>query len=1218
MGQRSKKVWLLILTIWISCIGLFPTSIGRAVDVLFDQGIGYEGGAYDPDAAQPTAFNWTRQSGYKGSSLDEEKWSYETGDMLESSPAIGSDGTVYVGSNDGKLYALDPHAEDEAGRVKWFYDTGGWIVSSPALGADGTIYVGSHDGNLYALDSHASDDADRVNWFYETGDWIASSPAIGADGTIYVGSYDGKLYALDPHASGDADRVKWIYDVEDWIVSSPVIDSAGIIYVGSYEGKLYALDVHAKDEAERVKWFYDTGLVIESSPAIGSDGTIYVGSYDGKLYALDPHASGDADRVKWFYETDGAIVSSPAIGLDDTIYIGSSDGKLYALDPDAVSDADRVKWFYQTENGIRSSPILDADGTIYVGSYDGKLYALDSHAADEADRLKWFYQIESGTRSSPAIGADGTIYVGSLNGKLYVLGAISLAAPDEVTANADEGAVHLTWNWVDGAARYQIYMHQGITAPDDPADWVSIHEEAVTDTVYTVNNLTAGLPYWLTIKAVSAGGAESGFAEPVSATPYATIAWVEPFHPLQVPKGIAIEHLRLPEAVRVQLSNAAEVDLDVVWDVVQTDYDPEQAGIYTITGLVQLPEYIHHPTSLQAEIRIEVIRDTPAPSKIEIRGAKEITIPTGGETSATEQYEAIVLDENDEMMPNEPVWWSVTDADGVSIDSEQGLLTVTAQASTGQATLKATLISDTTTAGTMNVMLQADSMEQDTEPPQWHEGDELSVSDITQSSVSLSWPSALDNIGVTGYRIYVNDQKRITISRGTYKTTVAELKVDTIYTFKVTAYDGAGNESEALTASAKTLPHPSEPDTEPPAWPDRSELLVSDITRTSVKLSWPAAQDNVAVIGYRLYLNDEKKADGASDKYEYSVTDSVYMYTMRNLSPDTNYRFTVHAYDAAGNESESGLSNAARTLPRASSGGGDSGGGSGAGWYLSSNANLKALEVWVDGKRVSLMPSFRSDTLFYTAKTEAKQIELKASAEHSAAKVTWQDQQLGSGFAIDLKEGGNIIPLIVVAEDGSRKTYTLTIERIQPVEAVIPAISFTDIPGHWSESYIKRAAEKGIVSGYPDGTFKPHHPVTRSEFTVMLAGALKLKGEGAALMFTDNEQIGAWSKQAVAQAVQAGIVEGYEDGSFRPNAQIIRAELAAMIARALKMQTNSSATTGFADNEAIPQWAKGAVEAIRKLGIVDGRGGNRFVPNDTATRAEAAVMLLRMLERSSS
>lgn len=116
-----------------------------------------------------------------------------------------------------------------------------------------------------------------------------------------------------------------------------------------------------------------------------------------------------------------------------------------------------------------------------------------------------------------------------------------------------------------------------------------------------------------------------------------------------------------------------------------------------------------------------------------------------------------------------------------------------------------------------------------------------------------------------------------------------------------------------------------------------------------------------------------------------------------------------------------------------------------------------------------------------------------------------------------------------------------------------------------------------MVSGYPDGTFRPNNSVTRAEFTAMLVGALKLDGTGVALDFTDQAKIGAWAKRAVALAVQTGIVSECEDGSFRPDAQITRAEMASMIANALKVPFDANAQTGFADDEDIPNWAKCAV-----------------------------------------
>ncbi|MGV2685835.1 hypothetical protein GNF82_15990, partial [Clostridium perfringens] len=73
-------------------------------------------------------------------------------------------------------------------------------------------------------------------------------------------------------------------------------------------------------------------------------------------------------------------------------------------------------------------------------------------------------------------------------------------------------------------------------------------------------------------------------------------------------------------------------------------------------------------------------------------------------------------------------------------------------------------------------------------------------------------------------------------------------------------------------------------------------------------------------------------------------------------------------------------------------------------------------------------------------------------------------------------------------------------------------------------------------------------------------------------------------------------------------------EMTSMIARALKLSDEAGATTGFADDKDIPKWAKGAIEAVRKLGVMSGRGDNKFVPNGTATRAEAVTILVRILE----
>ncbi|WP_281384869.1 InlB B-repeat-containing protein [Cohnella nanjingensis] len=176
-----------------------------------------------------------------------------------------------------------------------------------------------------------------------------------------------------------------------------------------------------------------------------------------------------------------------------------------------------------------------------------------------------------------------------------------------------------------------------------------------------------------------------------------------------------------------------------------------------------------------------------------------------------------------------------------------------------------------------------------------------------------------------------------------------------------------------------------------------------------------------------------------------------------------------------------------------------------------------------------------------------------------------------------------------------------------------PAPKFGDVSGHWAEAKILQAVGAGIVSGYANGTFKPNQTVTRAEFAVMLAKALKLQGAGGELAFSDQEKIGTWAREAIAQAVQAGILKGFGDGSFRPNAAVTRAEMAAMIANALGQPLEANAETGFADDKDIPAWAKGAVSAIRKLGLTEGKGANRFDPSGKMTRAEAVTVLLNLI-----
>ncbi|MEW6606507.1 MAG: PQQ-binding-like beta-propeller repeat protein, partial [bacterium] len=333
----------------------------------------------------------TGRSDYTGPCPVSIKGTYTTLNTIRSSPAIANDGTIYVGSDDYKLYAINPD-----GNLKWSYPTGDMVSSSPAIGPDGVIYVGSPDTYLYAIFPNG-----QLKWRYKTNGWIESSPVVGEDGNIYVGSYDEYLYVISPDGT-----LKWRYYAGGWVHSSPAIGTDGTVYVGSYDKKLHAVNPNGTN-----RWIYTTGKQIDSSPAIDTDGTIYIGSDDYNLYAINPDGS-----HKWIYSTGHWVKSSPAIGTDGTIYVGSYDKKLYAINPNGSQ-----KWAYETGGWIKSSPVIGSDSTIYIGSYDGYFYAITPQG-----NLKWRYPIGSAILSSPAIGTGNTIYVGANDNKLYSL-AVALS-----------------------------------------------------------------------------------------------------------------------------------------------------------------------------------------------------------------------------------------------------------------------------------------------------------------------------------------------------------------------------------------------------------------------------------------------------------------------------------------------------------------------------------------------------------------------------------------------------------------------------------------------------------------------------------------------------------------------------------------------------------------------------------------------------------------------
>ncbi len=389
------------------------------------------------------------------------KWSFQTGEAIVSSPAV-THGTVYVGSMDNFLYAIDA----ASGKQKWKFDAHGDVRSSPAVSGS-LVYVTSLDGKLYAVD--AATGAEKWN-FATSGehrhtaagmeyaapttenmpdpwDLFLSSPTV-ADGVVYFGSGDGYVYAVDATTG----TLRWKFPTGNVVHASPAV-ADGMVYVGSFDTYFYALEA----TTGRLVWKFKTGddaaahlmTGIPGSAAV-ANGIVYFGCRDAHLYALEAKTG----NLLWQYSAGGSwVVASPAI-FDGRIYFITSDSlKFVALDARTGAEA----FSLPNDTYGFSSPAL-ASGHAYYGTFDGKLHAVDlaqrkvtAEFATPGFRLNGPRYLNAegklnaaavwtgdtlddlivGLRSrifslgsilsSPTVH-DGVVYVGSADGRLYALG----------------------------------------------------------------------------------------------------------------------------------------------------------------------------------------------------------------------------------------------------------------------------------------------------------------------------------------------------------------------------------------------------------------------------------------------------------------------------------------------------------------------------------------------------------------------------------------------------------------------------------------------------------------------------------------------------------------------------------------------------------------------------------------------------------------------------
>jgi len=348
------------------------------------------------------------------------KWKFKTGSHVASSPAV-ADGVVYVGSYDDNFYAVDAatgklkwrfktagehrftatHLHGTQPVAEAMPDPFDCYLSSPSIW-QGTVYFGSGDGNIYALDAASG----VLKWKFKTGDVVHSSPTI-AGGILFIGSWDSYFYALDATTG----KEKWRFktgedpDMHNQVgIQASAVVADGIVYFGCRDSNFYAVDAGTGQK----RWaFSNKGSWVIGS-AVVQDGKVYFATSDSALlHALDAKSGVEIfslDFKKW------PLFSSPAIA-GGMLYVGSDSGKLFAIDLKTQKQA----WEFQSDGARQNGPgLTKPDGTPnYEAAFTDDFY--DNMVAGVEKMLS-----VGAILSSPVV-VDGVIYVGSTDGNLYAL-----------------------------------------------------------------------------------------------------------------------------------------------------------------------------------------------------------------------------------------------------------------------------------------------------------------------------------------------------------------------------------------------------------------------------------------------------------------------------------------------------------------------------------------------------------------------------------------------------------------------------------------------------------------------------------------------------------------------------------------------------------------------------------------------------------------------------
>ncbi|WP_434756378.1 S-layer homology domain-containing protein [Paenibacillus amylolyticus] len=530
---------------------------------------------------------------------------------------------------------------------------------------------------------------------------------------------------------------------------------------------------------------------------------------------------------------------------------------------------------------------------------------------------------------------------------------------------------------------------------------------------------------------------------------------------------------------------------------------------------------------------------------------------------------------------------------------------------------------------------------------------------IASQSVTLPWPGVAEprvesvttgdsHVLLTWSEVYGS------VSYAVYQGTASGTYGDAVATVTGLTYDATGltngttyyfvvkavNPSGISAASDEVSATPQVP---APGVPVLGPTTPGD---ARISLTWDAV---IGSTGYKIF---KSTTSGAYGSEEASVTGSVYGYDVTGLTNGTTYYFVIQATNPGGDSTSSNeVSATPRTVPSAPTSvtarAGDrqaavsftpsGNGGSNITYY---EVTAMPGNITVTGAGSPITVTGLSNGVTYTFTVQAVNSAGRSAASDTSNAVTPSSPTPAPPDPVPTPvpstptpdpvptpssptpapdpapTPGSSEPTVDVFNSNIVNATNLvkTIEsKVAEAKEANATIDFTDTQGHWAKKTIDIFVHLKLINGYDDGTIRPNNPITRAEFTAMLNRVFNIQaGNNTNVVLKDIDD--HWAKEAVENLVAAGVIHGYTDGTFKPNQTITREEMVVMLSRIVDLNNVAKDTIKGNFNDLNGAYAASEIVAAAQAGIVSGKGNGIFDPKNNATRAEALQIILKMLE----